>query len=137
MYEIDRSRRVSELLKRELAALITRELNDSRIRNVSVNAVSVSKDLKHATVYISSMATLDPESKGKSSNLLQSGGSQRAPEQVEKLLNNAAGYLRRLLSQHADLRVTPSLRFKYDDSIQRGVEMSALIDSLNKKHGAE
>lgn len=137
MYEIDRSRRVSELLKRELAALITRELNDPRIRNVSVNAVSVSKDLKHATVYVSSMATLDTESNDKSSSPLKSAVSQREPEQIEKLLNHAAGFLRRLLSQHADLRVTPSLRFKYDDSIQRGVEMSALIDSLNKKHGTE
>ncbi|MGI9317302.1 MAG: 30S ribosome-binding factor RbfA [bacterium] len=132
MYEIDRSRRVSELLKRELARLITRELNDPRIRNVSVNAVSMSKDLKHATVYISSMASLNadtenPEKVERISKAIT----------VEKLLNNASGFLRRQLSQHAELRVTPSLRFKYDDSIQRGVEMSALIDSLNKKHGAK
>ncbi len=132
MYEIDRSRRVSELLKRELATLIARELNDSRIRNVSVNAVSVSKDLKHATIYVSSMGKLDPGSKSESGDT-----SPAESQRVEKLLNNAAGYLRKLLGQHADLRVTPSLRFKYDDSIQRGVEMSALIDALNRKHGTE
>ena len=132
MYEIDRSRRVSELLKRELATLINREVNDSRIRNVSINAVKVSKDLKHATVYISSMQELEPRS-GSNDKAEHSKNSLK----VEKLLNNAAGYLRRLLSQHADLRVTPSLRFKYDDSIQRGVEMSALIETLNRKHGPE
>ena len=132
MYEIDRSRRVSELLKRELATLINREVNDSRIRNVSVNAVSVSKDLKHATIYVSSMEGLAPESE-----LKDESSRSKENHKVEKLLNNAAGYLRRLLSQNADLRVTPSLRFKYDDSIQRGVEMSALIEALNRKHGAE
>ena len=132
MYEIDRSRRVSELLKRELATLINREVNDSRIRNVSINAVNVSKDLKHATIYISSMEELEPDSE-----LKEESARSIKNRKVEKLLNNAAGYLRRPLSQHADLRVTPSLRFKYDDSIQRGVEMSALIEMLNRKHGAE
>lgn len=132
MYEIDRTRRVSELLKRELATLIARELNDPRIRKVSVNSVSVSKDLKHATVFVSSMDALatDPGKKAGAKSAIDIPG-------LEKLLNNASGFLRHLLSQHAELRVTPSLRFKYDDSIQRGVEISSLIDSLNKKHGAE
>ena len=132
MHEIDRSRRVSELLKRELATLINREVNDTRIRNVSINAVSVSKDLKHATVYVSSMEVLDSEP-----DMHEEVERSRNNQKIEKLLNNAAGYLRRLLSQHADLRVTPSLRFKYDNSIQRGVEMSALIEALNRKDGPE
>ena len=46
----------------------------------------------------------------------------RAPEVPtdEQLLNKAAGFLRHLLSQHADLRITPTLRFKYDNSIRHG-----------------
>lgn len=121
MHEVDRTRRVSELLRRELATLIAREVNDNRIRNVSINGVRVSRDLKNATVYFSQM-----DSAG------DAGGDGRKQPSAEQLLNRAAGFLRHLLSQHAELRVTPSLRFKYDDSIEKGVEMSNLIDRLNR-----
>ena len=135
MQEIDRTRRVSEVLRRELATLIRRELNDSRISSVSVNAVKLSKDLKNATIYVSSMEGNRPQAgvAEASPEGIESAGRRRPVKTVEQLLNNASKYLRHLLSQSADLRVTPSLRFKYDDSIQRGVEMSSLIDSLKKK----
>ena len=114
MQEFDRTRRVAELLKRELAVLISRELNDSRINSVTVTSVTVTKDLRQSAVYVSS--TDQNVSKG----------------QVEKLLNNASRFLRRLVSQQVNLRITPTLLFKYDNTIQRGIEMNALIDSLNK-----
>lgn len=117
MQEIDRTRRVSELIKRELAAIIPRELQDQRINSVTVTGVTVSRDLKQSTVYIS---TID---------------EQIDPKTVEKLMNHSAGYLRRLLSKHLDLRITPSLVFKYDNSIQRGVELTHLINELNRDHG--
>jgi len=132
MHEIDRTRRVAEVLRRELSTLIARELNDERIRNVTVNAVTVSKDLKSAIVYVS---TLDTGSVTSRKPPVVEG--QKTPPGVEQLLNNAAGFLRRLLSQNVHLRMTPELRFKYDDSIQRGVEMSSLISSLNKKNESE
>ena len=115
MEEVDRTQRVAALLKRELATLISKNLNDSRINTVTVTGVTVSKDLKQSTVYVSSI-----------------GGDSRAAN-IEKLLNNSAKFLRHLLSQSVDLRVTPSLTFKYDVTIQRGVEMSQLIEKLNKK----
>jgi len=114
MFEVDRTRRVAELIKRELAHLIARELNDNRINTVSLTAVTVNRDFTQSVVYFSTIA--DPHN----------------PDQVEKLLNKSSGYLRHLLSQRIDLRTTPKLNFKYDDSIQRGVEMSQLIDKLKK-----
>jgi len=142
MQEIDRTRRVSELLRRELSTLVLRELNDSRISNVSINAVQVSRDLKYATVYVSAIDGNElPENESlaepaKQLNKKRRGMSRKKPAQpqtVEGLLNNAAGFLRHLLSQNVELRVTPSLRFRYDNSIQRGVEMSSLIESLKSK----
>ncbi len=114
MYEVDRTRRVAELIKRKLAVLISRELNDNRINSVSITSVTVSKDLKYSTIYVSN---IDQSLDG---------------EEIQKLLNNSSSYLRKLLSQAIDLRITPSLVFKYDNSIQHGVEMSQLIDRLNK-----
>ena len=116
MQEVDRTRRVSELIRRELSTLIAREVDDQRVKLVSITGVTVSRDLKQATVYVSSVEK-----------------SVSAAE-TEKILNHAGKYLRYLLGQHTHLRTTPALLFKYDDSIRRGVEMSTLIDSLNKKH---
>ncbi len=118
MQEIDRTRRVAELLKREIALLIARELNDSRINSVTVTGVTISRDLRVATVFVSSPRILSVRS---------------APEsaRIEGLLNISAGYIRYLLSRTVNLRITPSLVFRYDDSIQRGMDMSRLIDRLN------
>ncbi len=127
MFEIDRTRRVSEVLRRELAMLIAREINDTRIRAISINRVRVSRDLKHATVYFSSLGRVSGHTGGKPG---EKGGAG-----FEKILNRASGFLRRRLSQNAELRVTPTLRFEYDDSIQKGVEMSSLIDRLNQNPG--
>ncbi len=122
MYEVDRTRRVAELLKREIAVLIARELNDSRINSVTVTGVTISRDLKISTVFVSS--ALDSLNR-----------TDQESNRVEKLLNKSAGYLRHLLSQTVNLRTTPSLVFKYDDSIQRGMDMSRLIDRLNSRDG--
>ena len=118
MQEVDRTRRVAELLKREIAVLIARELNDNRINSVTVTGVTISKDLRISTIFVSST---------------QVSANRYEPEsaRIEKLLNKSAGYIRHLLSQTVNLRITPSLVFKYDDSIQRGMDMSRLIDRLN------
>ena len=118
MHEVDRRRRVSELIRRELSVLIAREVGDARVRKVSITAVSVSKDLKQASVYVSSVE------------------QSASPKEIEKTLNHASKYLRYLLGRQVNLRSTPGLVFKYDDSIRRGVEMTLLIDSLNKKNVA-
>lgn len=116
MQEVDRCRRVSELIRRELAMLLVREVDDERVKSVAITAVTVSRDLKQATVYVSSAE------------------QSVVPAEIEKHLNHASKYLRYQLGQHVNLRTTPGLLFKYDDSIRLGMEMSSLIDSLNKPH---
>jgi ribosome-binding factor A len=109
--EFSRTRRVAELLQRELSEVIARELGDPRIGMVTVTAVQVSKDLAHATVYVTRLGT----------------GTPNQTETVEAL-NRASGFLRHALSERLELRTTPRLHFKYDTSIERGVELSRLIE---------
>ncbi|MXZ81889.1 MAG: 30S ribosome-binding factor RbfA [Gammaproteobacteria bacterium] len=112
MQEIDRTRRVGELIKRELSALISSELNDDRINGVTITQVSVSRDLRNSTVYFSILE-----------KRMDSGS-------LERLLNKSSGYLRKHLSRRLMMRTTPALTFRYDDSIEKGVSLSRLIDSL-------
>lgn len=116
MHEVERSRRVSELIRRELSTLIAREVSDRRVKMASITAVTLSKDFKQATVYVSSV---EPAA---------------SPDEIEKALNHAGKYLRYLLGRQVNLRTTPNLLFKYDHSIRRGMEMTSLIDSLNDKY---
>ena len=116
VHEVDRRRRVSELIRRELSTLIAREVSDERVKMSSITAVTIGKDLKQATVYVSSV------------------DQSASPNEIEKAFNNASKYLRGLLGRQVNLRNTPGLLFKYDHSIRQSMEMSMLIDSLNKKN---
>lgn len=105
-----RSDRVSEQLQRDLAQLV-RELKDPRLGMVTLLEVVVSKDLAHAKVWFD---VLDLEQ----------------AKQAEEILNHAAGFLRHELGRGLKLRVTPELKFFYDDTQRRGNELSAIIDQV-------
>ena len=119
MREAERTRRVAELIRRELSGLLAREVDDRRMRMVSITGVGVSKDLKQAVVHVSAM---------------EEGAD---PAEIEKALNGAGKYLRYLLGRQLEMKSTPALRFCYDHSIRRGMEMSRLIDSLVGEGGAK
>ncbi len=107
----DRSRRVGEQIKRNLATIITREVSDPRLGLVGVSDVRLSKDYKTAVVYINVF---------KDSEI----------EDSMQALNSAASFLRRELSQSLNQRGTPRLIFEHDVSIRDGVALSKLIDSV-------
>lgn len=110
--EFGRTQRVADYLRQELARLLQRELRDPRIGMVSVNEVEVSRDLAHATVFVTFM---------------QHDSVQEASEAV-KVLNHAAGFLRSQIAHEARMRTVPQLRFVYDAGVVRGRQMADLIE---------
>ena len=62
--EFSRSDRVADFIKREIALLIQRELRDPRLKNVNVNAVSVTRDMSIAKIYVTILgANINDDSK--------------------------------------------------------------------------
>jgi ribosome-binding factor A len=59
-------------------------------------------------------------------------GKQGADPQVQRGLESAAGFLRNALSKSLMIRYTPTLTFELDTSIEHGVRLTQLIDSVNK-----
>lgn len=110
--EFKRTSRVGDFLKQELAQLIQLEVRDPRVGMISVTGVEVSRDLSHATVYVTVL------------------GKDSAAEAEESIaaLNHAAGFLRSQIAKISNARTTPKLRFVFDASIGRGARMSKLID---------
>ena len=112
--EFGRNKRVSDLIQRELAGRMQRELEPARFGLVTVSTVNVSPDLSQALIYVTNI-----------------GGSLSSKE-LEHELNGMAGHFRHFLSTVLYLRSVPRLHFKYDASIERGSRLTALIDSLGK-----
>jgi len=104
--------KVADLLKKEIALLIQSEVRDPRVGMASVTGVKVSRDLAHASVYVT---------------LLGKTSAEEIQEGIDAL-NKAAGFLRSLLAKTISLRTTPKLSFIYDDSLARGQFMTDLID---------
>lgn len=110
--EFSRQDRVADALQRELSQLIRDELRDPRVGMVNITAAEVSRDLSAAKIFVT---FVDQRSES---------------EQLAALdvLNNAAGFLRSQLARTMKTRITPRLRFIYDDTGKRGSYLSALID---------
>ena len=109
-HHVPRHQRVADQIQRELAQLIRDEVRDTRLGMVTLTAVRVSPDLSHAKIFFT---TMDP--------------AQHAV--ALEVLNGAASYLRSLLGRLMRLRITPQLHFVYDESIERGAHMSAVISA--------
>ena len=115
--EFNRTQRLGERIKRDLALLIQRELKDPRIGMVTVNFVQLSKDLSYADVNVTVLVPGDVEE-----------------EIVESLaiLNEASVFLRTELGRGLRVRKVPHLRFHYDDSLKRGARINELIHQALK-----
>ncbi|MBP8867797.1 MAG: 30S ribosome-binding factor RbfA [Propionivibrio sp.] len=105
-----RKDRVSEQVRRELAELIRTELKDPRVGMVSITDVEVTPDYAHAKVWFSTLG----------------GSEQLAP--VLEGLQQSAGFLRRELGKRIRIHTTPQLHFVFDPSLERGADLSRLIE---------
>lgn len=117
MKSFSRSDRVNEQIRRELAELI-RGIKDprlsSQVKLVTLTDVEVTPDYAHAKVFYTSLSR--PE--------------QRVA--VDHGLKGAAGFLRRELGRRVRIHHIPELHFVYDESVERGTELSHLIDEAVK-----
>ena len=107
--------KINQRIREELSEMLQREVRDPRLSSfVSVNEVDTAPDLKFAKVYVSH---LDPAADH---------------TQVLSALTAAAGFLRSELFHRLDIRYVPELTFLWDDTIERGVRLNALIDRINE-----
>jgi len=108
--------RIEEQLRIELSQILEREVQDPRVRLVTVTHVKVSPDLRHARVLVSSL-----------------GGNEER-KRVLQGLKSAAGYARRSLGQRLHhLRRIPELTFDYDDALERETRIEQLLDQIKTK----
>ena len=112
--------RINDEIQRELSQIIRAEVKDPRIGSLtSVIRVETTSDLKYCKVFISVL------------------GNDEEKDGVMKGLKNAGGYIRHLLAERINLRNTPELLFKLDNSVEYSVRMNALINEISKGNKVE
>lgn len=117
---VQRSMRVAELIKEEVGSILLHRLKDSRVEStrVSVTDVQVTRDLRHATVFVSIL------------------GEDEQKEEALKGLRSASGFIRSEIGKAIKLRATPEVHFKLDTSIEQGANIMALLNKIKEDREA-
>jgi len=103
-------RRINEVLREVIGGAISTELNDPRIGFVTVTSVETSPDLRSAKVYVSVLGSADER------------------EATLDGLRSSHGVLQSRIASETRMKRTPTLSFSYDDTIEKGVRISRLLD---------
>ena len=108
-----KNRKVNDAVLREISEIIRAGLKDPDVALMtSVTEVCVAPDLTTCKVYVSVL------------------GDEDTKERTLKGLEHSKGYIRRMLAQNLNMRITPELFFRLDESIEYGNKMSKLIDEV-------
>ena len=108
MSNFARTDRIAQQIQREIAELVRLQINDPRVKLVTITGVEVARDYSQAKVFFTRL--------------------DGRHDEAQKGLEHASGFLRSQLAHSLKLRVMPQLHFVYDASVERGSHLSQLID---------
>ncbi len=106
-----RTDRVAAQMRRDLGTLVQDAVREFGLPSVSVSDVEVTRDLAHAKVFVTALQ------------------SEKSAEAMKGLKEHAKE-IRYQLAQVMKLRHVPELHFEYDDSVDRGERIDALLRDL-------
>jgi ribosome-binding factor A len=107
----ERTARLDELLREEISAVITRDVDDPRVGFVTITDVEVAPDLRHAKVWVSVI------------------GSEKERRDTLRALNRAMPFVRQRLGK-LRLKRIPELHVKLDTTAERGTRLLRILDDL-------
>lgn len=105
--------RIEKEMQREISKIIELEVKDKKLEMVTITACHVTNDLSFAKIYFTCLKEIDKK-------------------EVENVLNQASGFVRKQLASTIDLRHTPELTFVYDESIGYGQKIERVLEEMHK-----
>ena len=110
-----RQDRVAEAVREEVAAFLAHGLKDPRVTGLlTVTAVEMTRDLRHATVFVSVM------------------GRDEDRSVTLEALKGVAGHLRSRVGKALRLQFAPEIQFRLDESVARAARIETLLASLHQ-----
>lgn len=113
MNQIKLKRIASQIIK-EVSDILNNVARDRLMHTITITGCDVSNDLSYAKIYFTCVLDIDKSD-------------------IEKELDEASGFIRRELSERIDIRHTPKLVFKFDNSVEYGNHIEDLLDKINEK----
>ena len=107
-----RTLRVAELIKHEVASIITNEIDDPRVHDVVITKVKVTKDLSIARVYFSSY-------------------DKKSLLDIQIGLDKSNGFIRKKLMNSVHLKKLPKLIFEKDETPDNAERLDELFRQIN------
>lgn len=107
-------KRIASLIVKEVSDILNNVARDRLMHTITITGCDVSSDLSYAKIYFTCVLDIDKKS-------------------IEKELEEASGYIRRELSERIDIRHTPKLVFKFDNSIEYGNKIENILEKINEK----
>lgn len=111
--EFSRTQRVAQQLQKELAMILQREIRDSRLGMATISDVEVSRDLSYAKVFVTFLCV-----------------GEQTPDSCLTALREHEVHIRMMLGKRIRLRLTPEIRFFYDNTLVDGMRMSNLVTEV-------
>ena len=109
MKQTKRTRQLSDVIQRDLADIIRREVRDPGLGFVTISGVEVSTDLKIARVHVSVFGNEDEQMKS------------------HGILEAHSGAIRSALASRLHTRHTPALEFRLDHTAERAGRIEELL----------
>ena len=110
--------RINDEIQKEISEIIRSDLKDPRLGVItSVLKVETTNDLKYCKVYVSVL------------------GDDNKKNEVISVLRNASGFIRSLIANRINLRITPELKFILDDSLEYSFKIESIIKTINEGKG--
>lgn len=110
---------IGKEIMRVISKVLLEEVKNPKIKGlVSVTEVDVTEDLKFADTYFSILPPLNSDEK------------QYDNEEILEALNEIKGFLRKRVAEEVDIRYTPEIRVKLDNSMENAIKITKLLNDL-------
>lgn len=107
-------KRIASAISKEVSDIIANEASDNLLKTITITGCEVNNDLSIAKVFFTSILDAPKDS-------------------LEKEMNEASAYIRKELASRIEIRYTPKLVFKFDESVEYGNKIEKIIKKLHEE----
>ena len=108
-----KGKRIETEITRYVNSIILKDIKDNVIKSITITDTELNKDLSLAKIYFTSILELEKE-------------------EMEKIVNESASFIRSKLANLIKLRHIPELKFVYDASVEYGDNIEKLLRKITK-----
>lgn len=109
-----KKKRIDAELVRTISEILQNEARDELMHTITITGADVSDDLSYAKIYFRSLSSMEPK-------------------ELESEMEEASDFIRRYVAEEMNLRMTPKLKFIYDNSIDYGKNIDRIIENIHEK----